>query len=227
MAYMLLIEETQPAKLQKSSHELRKMLERQGHKVGCVMADGDALLTPVKHCDIAIINVGSASGAGYALTRQLRAAQAGMGILLLAASQESAGARVGGLENGADFCEPMPERPELLNAYIDALLHRVVPATWRLDSTSRTLRAPRHDAVEINAREFALLRTLADSARHAADRSTIAQAFGVEWMNFDERVLEKTVSRLRRKWRDNTMCDLPLRTVHGVGYCFTEAIQVH
>lgn len=222
MASILLVQDI----LRSERHSaLGSFLEAQGHKVSRVMADGEELLTPVQPGDIAIVQMGRASGAGYLLTRQLRQASARMGILLLAAEYESAMVRIGGLERGADFCEAMPQRMELLNAYLDVMLRRVTPQAWRLDVAGRTLHAPQHDAVEINSREVALLKALANSTRHAADRCTIAHAFGVDWVSFDERVLEKTVSRLRRKWRDSTMCDLPLRTLHGVGYCFTEAIQ--
>ncbi|MBN9356828.1 MAG: winged helix-turn-helix domain-containing protein [Herbaspirillum huttiense] len=204
---------------------LARFLEDQGHKVSRMMADGEELLAPLQDGDIAIIHLGRASAAGYALTQRLRKSNARMGILLLASEHESVTLRIAGLERGADFCEPLPQRLELLNAYIETMLRRVVPQAWQLDVAARTLRAPHHDAVEINSREVALLKALASSTRHAADRCAIAHAFGVEWVSFDERVLEKTVSRLRRKWRDSTMYDLPLRTLHGVGYCFTEAIQ--
>ncbi|MBG7619672.1 response regulator transcription factor [Herbaspirillum sp. AP02] len=227
MANILLIEEIMTPKQNRSSHAIRKLMEQQGHKVHSVMADGDQLLTPMQDCDIAIVDVGQASGTGYTVTEKLRAAHGGMGILLLAGQEETAAQRVAGLQRGADFCEARPEEADLLNAYIDVLLRRVAPDVWRLDTKARTLRAPRHDAVEINVREVALLRVLAHSSRHAADRCTIANAFGIDWISFDERVLEKTVSRLRRKWRESNMGVLPLRTLHGMGYCFTEAIRVH
>ena len=227
MANILLIEEIQASRARRDIHVIRKLMERQGHKVLSVMADGEKLLMPTQDCDIAVVDVGQASGTGYTVTEQLRAAHGGMGILLLAGQEETAAQRVVGLQRGADFCEARPEQTDLLNAYIDVLLRRVASEVWRLDTKARTLRAPRHDAVEINVREVALLRALADSARNAADRSTIAHAFGADWISFDERVLEKTVSRLRRKWRESTLGDLPLRTLHGVGYCFTEVLQVH
>jgi len=227
MANILLIEEILTSGQRQGSHAVRKLMEQQGHKVLSVMADGDKLLMPTQDCDIAIVDVGKASGTGYTVTEQLRATHGGMGILLLAGQEETAAQRVAGLQRGADFCEARPEEADLLNAYVDVLLRRVAPEVWRLDTKARTLRAPRHDAVEINVREVALLRALADSACNAANRSTIAHAFGADWIGFDERVLEKTVSRLRRKWRERTLGDLPLRTLHGVGYCFTEALQVH
>lgn len=222
MASILLVEDIL---MNYRNRNLCSFLEEQGHSVSRVRAEGEQLLMPIRKSDIAIIHVGCASAAGYQLTRQLRSADARMGILLLAATHESATVRITGLERGADFCEVLPHRLELLNAYLDAMLRRVMPQAWQLDVGARTLRAPRHDAVGINSREVALLKALAESSRHAADRCAIAHAFGMEWVSFDERILEKTVSRLRRKWRDSTMCDLPLRTLHGVGYCFTEAIQ--
>lgn len=222
MASILLIEDV--LKNYRNS-SLCRFLKDQGHEVSRVVADGEELLMPAQLGEIAIVHVGQASAAGYALTRQLRAANARMGILLMAAEHESKVVRIAGLERGADFCEAMPHRLELLNAYIEVMLRRMAPQAWSLDLAARTLRAPQHDAVEINSREAALLKLLAENTRHAADRMAIARAFGADWVGFDERVLEKTVSRLRRKWRDSTMYELPLRTLHGVGYCFTESIQ--
>lgn len=197
-----------------------------GHTVILVGAEGDHLMTPPTVCDVAIIDVGTARGHGCSIARQLRTLDARRGILLLADPQEPIVRRIHGLESGADFCEPKPANLKLLNAYIEVLMRRVKPDAWSIDVKARILRAPEHDAVSINTRELALLKLLASSKRHAADRCAIAEAFGEEWAGFDERVLEKTVSRLRRKWRDRAMCDLPLRTLHGVGYCFTEKLQV-
>ncbi|MFJ3056858.1 response regulator transcription factor [Herbaspirillum sp. NPDC087042] len=196
------------------------------HKVTTVVADEEHLMTSDIQYDIAVIDVGRARGRGCAITSRLRALDARLGILLLSGDEDPAGIRITGLQSGADFCEPKPPITSLLRAYLDTILRRIAPEAWSLDTTARTLRAPHHDAVPVNPREMALLKLLADSSQHAADRCAIAHAFGIEWVGFDERVLEKTVSRLRRKWRDGAMCDLPLRTMHGVGYCFTEKIQI-
>jgi DNA-binding response OmpR family regulator len=205
---------------------IHRFLLSEDHKVTLVFVDGEHLMTSNIQYDIAVIDLGYARAQGCVVASQLRALDARLGILLFSGDDDPPGIRITGLQSGADFCEPKPPMTSLIGTYIDTLLRRIAPQAWSLDTIARTLRAPHRDAVPINPREMALLRLLADSSQHAADRCAIAQAFGIEWVGFDERVLEKTVSRLRRKWRDGAMCDLPLRTMHGVGYCFTEKIQI-
>ncbi|MBV8624962.1 MAG: response regulator transcription factor [Herbaspirillum sp.] len=226
MARIMLIEDGVHAS--HSISAIHRFLLSDDHKVSLVVADGEHLMTSDIQYDIAVIDMGCARGAGCAIASRLRAVDARLGILLLSGDDDPPGIRITGLQSGADFCEPKPPMTSLIRAYIDTILRRIAPQAWSLDTIARTLRAPHRDAVPINPREMALLRLLADSSHHAADRCAIAHAFGIEWVGFDERVLEKTVSRLRRKWRDGAMCDLPLRTMHGVGYCycFTEKIQI-
>lgn len=218
MARVLLIHD---GAARETARNLRLVLEGRSHQVS--RASDELLATGGIDADAVIIDAGNA---GLHITSELRRREPLLGIVLLVAPGDGTQSRVDGLTCGADFCEAKPVGFDLLSAYVDAIARRGSEGEWRLDTTARTLRAPRCAEVEINDKEVALLKLLAGSARHAADRSSIARAFGADWMAFDERVLEKTVSRLRRKWREGAMTDLPLKTVHGVGYCFTERLQV-
>ncbi|WP_050469714.1 response regulator transcription factor [Herbaspirillum chlorophenolicum] len=204
---------------------LPQYLEQRGHAVSRRPAATGAALGN-GNVDIVVIDAGLDDGGGQALTESIRRADPRVGIVLLADEHDSTHSRIKGLVAGADFCESKPLKLDVLCAYIDAIARRVTPDAWRLDTTARILHAPRHDTLGINDKEMTLLKLLAGSSRHVADRSTIAHAFGTDWLAFDERVLEKMVSRLRRKWRDCTTSDLPLKTVHGKGYCFTERITM-
>ncbi|WP_075257479.1 winged helix-turn-helix domain-containing protein [Herbaspirillum camelliae] len=204
---------------------LRKYLRARGHTLISPMAEDGGMMMPVCAGDIAIVDMGRASGPACEVVRRLRSLNARIGILLIAAPDECAASRIHGLESGADFCEPMPVRLDMLATYIDVMLRRLVPGVWQLDLKARTLRTPRNDALKVNDKEIALLRLLAASSHHSASRSDIAGVFGVPYVDFDERILEKIISRLRRKCRESGLSNLPLQTLHGQGYYFSEPIR--
>ncbi len=204
---------------------LRRYLHARGHTLISSMAEDWGMMMPVRAGDIAIVDMGRAAGPACEVVRRLRALNARIGILLMAAPDEPASSRIIGLESGADFCEPMPVRLDMLGTYIDVMLRRLAPGVWQLDLTARALRTPRNEALKVNDKEMALLKLLATNSHHSASRSDIAEAFGVRYVDFDERMLEKMVSRLRRKWRDSGLDILPLQTLHGEGYHFSEPIQ--
>lgn len=225
MARVLLMHD---AVRQVAADSLRRVLAAQGHHVALAWAEPTHRMLP-DEVDIVILDV-IHEAAACDLLRAWRQAGPRLGLVLLVEGDtdrdRAMRARIDGLLCGADFCESRYAGAELLSACLDAISRRVTPEAWRLDTTARTLHAPRRATLDINDKELTLLQLLADSARHAADRSAIANAFGMDWLSFDERALEKMVSRLRRKWREGTTSDLPLKTMHGVGYCFTERIQV-
>jgi len=205
----------------KSACNMQRALESRGHEVR--VADVDAGCFPNSECDVVIVDMGTS---GLNIVRVLRQHDTRVGIVLLVGDEGVARVRIDGLAIGADLCESVPINIDLLSAYVDAIARRVSPGEWRLDMAARILRAPRQHEIKVNDKEITLLKLLAGSASHVADRVAIAHAFGIDWLAFDERALEKAVSRLRQKWRKNAMSDLPLKTVHGVGYCFTERIQL-
>lgn len=204
---------------------LREYLRAYGHTLISSMEKGGGLMMPARAGDIAIVDMGRAAGPACEEVRRLRAVNARIGILLIAAPDECIASRILGLNSGADFCEPMPVRLDILMTYINVILRRLVPGVWQLDLKARTLRTPSNDALKVNEKEMALLRLLAANSHHLASRSDIAGVFGKPYVDFDERMLEKIVSRLRRKWRESKLSSLPLQTLHGEGYYFSEPIQ--
>lgn len=149
-----------------------------------------------------------------------------MGILLLVFEYESVMVCIVGLECGVDFCELLLQWLELFNVYIEIMLCWVVLQVWQLDVVVCMLCVLYYDVVEINLCEVVLLKVLVSSICYVVDCCVIVYVFGVEWVSFDEWVLEKIVSCLCCKWCDSIMYDLLLCILYGVGYCFMEVIQV-
>lgn len=71
-----------------------------------------------------------------------------------------------------------------------------------------------------------LIEILARNMGEVVTRKEIAEAFGVEWLQFDGRRLNQVVSRLRRRWLKNSGVELPFRTEHGRGYIFVAKIDL-
>lgn len=205
--------------------DLWSHLETAGHQV-FPTSNGGPASGNTNDFDIAVVDVGLREGKGQKIAESIRLSDQRVGILLLADASDTMQSRINGLIRGADVCEAKPVRADILSAYIEAIARRITPGAWRLDPATRILHAPRHGTLEINDREMTLLKLLAARADHCVERPVIAEAFGTDWLSYDERLLDKMVSRLRRKWHDAAACDLPLKTIHGAGYCFTEKLLV-
>jgi two-component system OmpR family response regulator len=88
------------------------------------------------------------------------------------------------------------------------------------------LLAPDGTRFSLSKHESTLLELLARHCGHVVSRKRIASAFGVEWINYDDRRLDQMVSRLRKRWTCNSRQQLPFRTEYGKGYCFSAEIEV-
>ncbi|TCW84481.1 DNA-binding response regulator [Burkholderia sp. SRS-46] len=174
--------------------------------------------------DMAVIDVMLPDGSGFDAAAWLRTQRNGCGIVLLTARGETQD-KVSGLRGGADHYLVKPITLLELGAILDALSRRVV-SSWRLDRLAGALYAPNGDRLEVSASERILLELLACHPAQPVSRSQIAERFGYTWLEYDERRLEATVSRLRQRWRNELGTELPLKTVHRVGYTFTEPLAL-
>ncbi|KVN38591.1 transcriptional regulator [Burkholderia pyrrocinia] len=174
--------------------------------------------------DMAVIDVMLPDGSGFEAAAWLRAQRNGCGIVMLTARAETQD-KVSGLRGGADHYLVKPITLLELDAILDALSRRVV-SSWRLDRLAGALYAPNGGRLEVSANERMLLELLARYPAQPVSRSQIAERFGYSWLEYDERRLEAMVSRLRQRWRNELGTELPLKTVHRVGYTFTEPLAL-
>jgi len=208
-------------------HNIADLVEMylRGEGFGVVQAaDGQRGMEAVHHHRprLVVLDVGLPGGMdGLEVCRRLRA-QGHVPILMLTARDGEID-RVLGLELGADDYLTKPFAPRELVARVKAILRRVdgprEPAGVieaggvEVDPGRREARVG-GDVVALAAREFDLLRYLAENAGLALSRRQILDgAWGAGWFG-DERTVDVHVRQLRRKLGEA----LPLTTVWGVGY---------
>lgn len=182
-------------------------------------------LRQVDDADIAIIDTGLSDDNGFDITEQLHRTHPHIGTIMLS-SRAGIDDKIEGLKRGADHYLIKPVRLRELSAYVSSVSRRLGKDSWRLHLLERRLYAPDGRFHEINAMEMLLLQLLARNMGQVVHRQQIAKAFGVEWIDYDERRLDQMISRLRRRWQNLTGEKLPLRTEHGQGYSFCESIDI-
>jgi len=201
---------------------VRRMLERSlaaaGFEVESASDGGAALAAAERRLpDLVVLDVAMPGMDGLAVSRRLRAKGADVGILMLTA-RDAVPDRVAGLEAGADDYLVKPFATEELVARLRALARRgrddrdrLAFADLVLDVPARTAqRAGR--AIELTARETALLELLLRSARTVVTRERAIEEI------WDEaavpNVVDRYVTSLRRKLGDPSL----IHTVRGTGF---------
>jgi DNA-binding response OmpR family regulator len=202
-------------------------LRREGFRV-LQAPDGEAGLAAVarERSRLVVLDVGLPGAVdGLEVCRRLRAAPATAGIpVIMLTARDGEIDRVLGLELGADDYVTKPFSPRELVARVKAILRRadgpprdqgstLLVGGVEVDTARREARVG--DAVvPLAAREFDLLRYLAENAGLALSRRQLLDGvWGPGWYG-DERTVDVHVRQLRKKLGDA----LPLATVWGVGY---------
>lgn len=175
--------------------------------------------------DVMVLDVMLPRGNGFDLCASLRATGISTPILMLTARDE-VDDRVRGLEAGADDYLTKPFAFRELLARVRALARRQPTfhpecyeiADLRVDIVSREVsRGAR--AIELTAREFALLEFFVRHEGAVVDRAAITAHVWDENHDPYTNVLEVLVRRLRRKIDDDFEPKL-IHTVRGAGYRF-------
>src|SRR5215210_1193770 len=168
-----------------------------------------------------ILDVGLPGGMdGLEVCRRLRAS--GDVPILMLTARDGEIDRVLGLELGADDYLTKPFAPRELVARVKAILRRtdgprstdvLLAGDVEVDVKRREARR-NGEVIPLAAREFDLLRYLADNAGLALTRQQLLDGvWGHGWFG-DERTVDVHVGQLRKKLG----AGLPLATVWGVGY---------
>ncbi len=178
----------------------------------------------VGNYDVVVLDVRLPGGSGYDLCADLRRRNVSVPVLMLTAL-DAVDDRVRGLAAGADDYLTKPFAFKELVARLHALTRRralaVTPATLRVADLEVDL-ASRHvrragKAIDLTAKEFALLEFLLRHQDQVVDRAAITAHV---WDNNHDpfaNVLEVLVRRLRGKIDDGHDLKL-IRTVRGAGY---------
>jgi DNA-binding response OmpR family regulator len=171
---------------------------------------------------LVVLDIGLEGGIdGFEVCRRLRATS-DLPVLMLTARDDEID-RVLGLELGADDYVTKPFSPREIVARVKAILRRseapgrlpevLVAGTIEVDIGRREARVD-GETVALTAREFDLLRFMAENRGLALSRQQLLDGvWGPDWYG-DERTVDVHVRQLRKKLGDA----LPLATVWGVGY---------
>ena len=209
----------------KGARILYKGLEEEGFTIDVATNGGEAeqALGNVDY-DLVILDWLLPDKPGIDICRDLRRRNASIPILMLTA-KDALSDRVAGLNTGADDYLTKPYAFWELLARIRALLRRsqharpplVRVADLTIDSVTHEV-ARRGQAIDLTAKEYALLNALAQHAGQVLTRAQLMKHLGHEEAENASNILDVYISHLRKKIDDGS--DLPLiRTVRGRGFC--------
>jgi len=202
---------------------IRRALTEQAYSVSvaatCEMA---ADFLAEEKFDLVILDIGLPDGSGLGLLRAWREVGFNEPVLILSA-RDAVEDRVAGLDVGADVYLAKPFQVNELLANVRALLRRQAIArktvlthrglTLDLVARSASLNGA---ALELTAREFALLEIFLQNAGRILTRTFISEKIWQSHEDVDTNLLDVYMSRLRA--RIETPDDKYFRTVRGVGY---------
>jgi DNA-binding response OmpR family regulator len=194
-------------------------------------------LLQMKDCDLLLLDVMLPDASGYELCRRVRGADGlaqridpQLPVIMLSGRASEAD-RVRGFARGADDYVVKPFHYPELAARIDAILRRansrrdqgvLVVGELRIDPVSREVTVDGR-LLELSAKEFALLRTLAEEpTRVFTKEELLRDVWGFKLMG-STRTLDSHASRLRRKLAGSGRRWIV--NVWGVGYRLTDRIE--
>ncbi len=198
---------------------------------------------------LALLDVGLPDQNGLVLAEYLRN-NTTMRIIMLTA-RTSLEDKLAGYNSGADLYMVKPLDFQELSAAISSMLGRIEPATaeqnrsdtgrmsspglpslskaenpaWMLERSTRTLHTPQGEVIELTGKEFDLIACLASEGNEAVSRQAILKALLYQNDEFSNRSLESLIYRLRTKMAP-CCSSVPIKTTHGVGYCFSAPLMM-
>jgi two-component system, OmpR family, response regulator len=213
----------------KLARSLERGLRSDGYAVDLAASGADALLQArVYEYDAVILDVMIPTPDGVEVCRALREDGHWAPVLMLTA-RDGVGDRIRGLDAGADDYLVKPFDYGELIARVRALVRRGAPerpailrvGDLEVDPAAHTvIRAGR--AVELTAREFALLEVLVRRAGEVVSRSDLLEHVWDQNFTGPTNIVDVYVGYLRRKLEEPFGRPL-IRTVRGAGYVLEPA----
>jgi DNA-binding response OmpR family regulator len=222
MSRILIIEDETPMRT-----ALRDVLEAEGYRA-LTAADGESGLQCAmdEKPDLILLDIMMPKLDGYQVCVALRRLAMPVPVLMLTAKGQ-VGDRVAGLDAGADDYLVKPFSTEELLARVRALLRRTqrqARATMKLQLGEVTIDLARQTAVRgrksihLTAKEFAMLRLMADTPGEPVSRERFLDAVWGYAAFPTTRTVDNHMASLRSKVERNPDDPRWIRTVHGVGY---------
>ena len=204
------------------------LLEQQGYHVECAIDGEEGLEKALKgNHQIILLDIMLPKLDGFSVCRELRHRSLRTPILMLTARGE-VDDRIRGLDEGADDYLTKPFSGRELAARIRALLRRTEEGelqsikVLQLGETSidfeKMLCEGKDGTLEVNAREFKILQTLAEANGRPVTREEILDRVWDYNAWPSTRTVDNHIVALRAKFESDPTDPQYLLTVHGVGY---------
>jgi DNA-binding response OmpR family regulator len=222
MSRILIIEDETPMRT-----ALTDVLEGEGYRA-LAAADGEIGLRKAvaEKPDLILLDVMMPKLDGFAMCAELRRLGHATPVLMLTAKGQIED-RVAGLDVGADDYLVKPFSTEELLARVRALLRRTQrhgksPTKLTLGDVeidlARQTAARGRKTIHLTAKEFAMLRLLAEAAGEPVSREKFLDVVWGYAAYPTTRTVDTHIASLRAKLEKNPESPRWLRTVHGVGY---------
>lgn len=177
--------------------------------------------------DLFVIDWNLPGESGLSLSRRLREAMPGAGIVLMTARVALHDRLTGYRQGGADVYLTKPAAPDELVAVLLSLGRRVKPASsepgWALNLRDRTLQGPQpQQKIRLTGREKTLLVALVQAKDNTMESGALCDLYVADDSDdlMSKHTLEELVARLRKKFRAVQEADTEpaIKSVWGVGY---------
>lgn len=192
---------------------------------------------------LAILDIGLPDQDGFILAEYVRK-NTDMWIIMLT-GRPALEDKLTGYNAGADYYMVKPISCRELGAAIANLFKRLEKITtetkvelvaeapvsesalssWTILSNEWVLLTPAGDTIKLTSKEFDFLMILLQQHKIVVNRQEILKALAYCVDEFGNRALESMVYRLRSKI-DALHFDFPVKTSHGIGYCFVADIVI-
>lgn len=210
--------------------ELSAFLTAQGHVVHELIS-GTALddLFQETLVDIIILDLNLPGQSGFEIAQRYRASYPELGIIILSARTATMD-RISSYDNGADIYMPKPCPPGELLAAIKSLSRRVKSSqmsdAWQLDAVRHVLTSANGaTTIQLLAVEAYIIELLARAPKYQMSGEDLCVLIAENCPSGDSsealtrRALENKISRLRKKFADDTKTEPTIiRSIRNEGY---------
>jgi DNA-binding response OmpR family regulator len=183
--------------------------------------------------DVMVIDLNLPGEDGISLSRRVRAAQPGIGIIMLTARSQTAEKTLG-YQSGADIYLTKPTSIEELSAALQAVARRLKPvsavpaervAAFTLDMQRLMLSGPQAQ-VSLNALEAAVVSALACALWQRLENWQLLKLLGKSEASYTKARLEVLIFRLRKKLVQAGADGHAIKVIRQVGYQLGVAVRV-
>lgn len=178
-------------------------------------------------CDVVVLDAGLPDGDGFSFAEHLRSSGC---KVIMATARGTVDDRILGYSAGIEGYLVKPVDLRELVTLIKNVIYRDRPvaprAVWMLDTMRWELCSPWRSRMHLTRSELIVLSALAEQPGRAVSRDQLARLLGHDPAIYDFRRLEILLRRLRNKGRAEFDQAVPIETVHGFGYVFTDVMKV-